>query len=111
MPAGTMRESRQSVHVPMAGQEQGSRRATSRRGEKGTEGRARINTILTLLETHDGFAQVGRSPFDSTGGSPFTVTRAKRALQNFLPLRGGPRKHQRRARSDEASGSTITIVE
>jgi hypothetical protein len=44
MPAGAMREGRQSAHVSMAGQEQGSRRATARREERGTEGGARINT-------------------------------------------------------------------
>ena len=41
MLAGAIREGRQGVYVPMAGQEQGSRRATVRRGEKqerGTEG-------------------------------------------------------------------------
>ena len=43
MPAGAMREGRQSAHVSMAGQEQGSRRATARREERGTEGGARIN--------------------------------------------------------------------
>jgi hypothetical protein len=43
MPAGAMREGRYSVYVPMAGQEQGSRRATVRREERGTEGRARTN--------------------------------------------------------------------
>jgi hypothetical protein len=44
MPAGAMREGRQSAHVSMAGQEQGSRRATARREERGTEGGARINS-------------------------------------------------------------------
>jgi hypothetical protein len=44
MPAGAMREGRQSARVSMAGQEQGSRRATARREERGTEGGARINT-------------------------------------------------------------------
>ena len=44
MPAGAMREGRQSAHVSMAGQEQGSRRATARREERGTEGGVRINT-------------------------------------------------------------------
>jgi hypothetical protein len=47
MPAGAMCEDRQSAHVSMAGQEQGSRRATARREERGTEGRARINTGST----------------------------------------------------------------
>ena len=47
MPAGAMREGRQSAHVSMAGQEQeqGSRRATARREERGTEGGARINKV------------------------------------------------------------------
>ena len=45
MPAGAMREGRQSAHVSMAGQEQGSRRATARREERGTEGGARINSL------------------------------------------------------------------
>ena len=43
MPAGAMREGRQSAHVSMAGQEQGSRRDTARREERGTEGGARVN--------------------------------------------------------------------
>jgi hypothetical protein len=43
MPAGAMREGRQGARVSMAGQEQGSRRATARREERGTEGGARIN--------------------------------------------------------------------
>ena len=50
MPAGAMREGRQSAHVSMAGQEQGSRRATARREERGTEGGARINT--PAADTH-----------------------------------------------------------
>ena len=43
MPAGAMREGRQSARVHVAGQEKGSRRATARREERGTEGRACIN--------------------------------------------------------------------
>jgi hypothetical protein len=43
--AGAVREGRQSAHVSMAGQEQGSRRATVRREERGTKGGARINTF------------------------------------------------------------------
>ena len=50
MPAGAMREGRQSVRVHVAGQEKGSRRATARREERGTEGRARINT--PAADTH-----------------------------------------------------------
>jgi hypothetical protein len=49
MPAGAMREGRQSAHVSMAGQEQGSRRATARREERGTEGGARINNGFILV--------------------------------------------------------------
>ena len=48
MSAGAMREGRQSVYVPMAGQEQGSRRAAVRREERRTEGRARTSTSLLL---------------------------------------------------------------
>jgi hypothetical protein len=44
IPAGAVRKDRQSVHVPMAGQKKGSRRATARREERGAEGRARIIT-------------------------------------------------------------------
>ena len=51
MPAGAMREGRQSAHVSMAGQEQGSRRATARREERGTEGGARINKNRWLWPT------------------------------------------------------------
>jgi hypothetical protein len=49
MPAGAVREGRQSVHVPMAGQEQGSRLATARREERGTKGGARISTKIHRL--------------------------------------------------------------
>ena len=50
MPAGAMREGRQSAHVSMAGQEQGSRRAMARREKRGTEGGARTNT--PAADTH-----------------------------------------------------------